>query len=371
MRSGSSPVAPSSGRCGRRPSERVLLDPVARPALSSSAFCSASAAPASGSPAPRHHDRGVERGTSASPGDPRAEMCNPAGTVHGGIAATLLDSAMSCAVHSTLLQASATRPSTCSALHPSRSAPITGTSSRPASGPSRPSRRDRGRPPPRLRGKGLGARHDHLPRDARRLLGCAPCLASVHPSRGAPKGTSSGGPKLVRRGREGRPHPRKRPRPVGPGPGSRRQRSTRRTRPAERASGESPARARARSCRRERATHRRGTPRQKWTADDWTDEGDVRDQARGTVAPRQHQDGNRGPSTAMSTAAGAGREPAARRRQRLRGCRRRKGWAEAPAALRERTARVRARPLRGGPTAARVVGAATRRRHPVCESSTA
>jgi uncharacterized protein (TIGR00369 family) len=34
--------------------------------------------------------------------DTRAEMCNPAGTVHGGIAATLLDSAMSCAVHSTL-----------------------------------------------------------------------------------------------------------------------------------------------------------------------------------------------------------------------------------------------------------------------------
>jgi uncharacterized protein (TIGR00369 family) len=32
----------------------------------------------------------------------RPEMCNPAGTVHGGIAATLLDSALSCAVHSTL-----------------------------------------------------------------------------------------------------------------------------------------------------------------------------------------------------------------------------------------------------------------------------
>jgi len=34
--------------------------------------------------------------------DTRPEMCNPAGVVHGGIAATLLDSAMSCAVHSTL-----------------------------------------------------------------------------------------------------------------------------------------------------------------------------------------------------------------------------------------------------------------------------
>ncbi len=33
----------------------------------------------------------------------RQEMCNPAGTVHGGIAATMLDSAASCAVHSTLL----------------------------------------------------------------------------------------------------------------------------------------------------------------------------------------------------------------------------------------------------------------------------
>ena len=32
----------------------------------------------------------------------RQDMCNPAGVVHGGIAATLLDSAMSCAVHSTL-----------------------------------------------------------------------------------------------------------------------------------------------------------------------------------------------------------------------------------------------------------------------------
>ncbi len=34
--------------------------------------------------------------------DTKPEMENPAGTVHGGIAATLLDSAMSCAVHSTL-----------------------------------------------------------------------------------------------------------------------------------------------------------------------------------------------------------------------------------------------------------------------------
>jgi uncharacterized protein (TIGR00369 family) len=44
----------------------------------------------------------LEEGEVAFGLDPRPEMCNPAGIVHGGIAATLLDSAMSCAVHSTL-----------------------------------------------------------------------------------------------------------------------------------------------------------------------------------------------------------------------------------------------------------------------------
>jgi uncharacterized protein (TIGR00369 family) len=34
--------------------------------------------------------------------DPDARMLNPIGSVHGGIAATLLDSAMGCAVHTTL-----------------------------------------------------------------------------------------------------------------------------------------------------------------------------------------------------------------------------------------------------------------------------
>jgi uncharacterized protein (TIGR00369 family) len=33
---------------------------------------------------------------------PDARMLNPLGTIHGGISATLLDSAMACAVHSTL-----------------------------------------------------------------------------------------------------------------------------------------------------------------------------------------------------------------------------------------------------------------------------
>ncbi|MGW5698017.1 PaaI family thioesterase, partial [Streptomyces asiaticus] len=34
--------------------------------------------------------------------DTRPDFANPLGTVHGGIAATLLDSAMGCAVHTTL-----------------------------------------------------------------------------------------------------------------------------------------------------------------------------------------------------------------------------------------------------------------------------
>ncbi|MFL6024907.1 MAG: PaaI family thioesterase [Marmoricola sp.] len=37
---------------------------------------------------------------------PDGRMLNPLGTVHGGIAATLLDSAMACAVHSTLVPGS-------------------------------------------------------------------------------------------------------------------------------------------------------------------------------------------------------------------------------------------------------------------------
>jgi uncharacterized protein (TIGR00369 family) len=37
---------------------------------------------------------------------PDARMMNPLGTIHGGITATLLDSAMACAVHSTLLPGS-------------------------------------------------------------------------------------------------------------------------------------------------------------------------------------------------------------------------------------------------------------------------
>ena len=44
----------------------------------------------------------VGRGTVALRSLPREEFSNPLGTVHGGYAATLLDTAMSCAVHSTL-----------------------------------------------------------------------------------------------------------------------------------------------------------------------------------------------------------------------------------------------------------------------------
>jgi uncharacterized protein (TIGR00369 family) len=44
----------------------------------------------------------LEEGTVAFGLATRTDMSNPIGTVHGGIAATLLDSAMACAVHSTL-----------------------------------------------------------------------------------------------------------------------------------------------------------------------------------------------------------------------------------------------------------------------------
>jgi uncharacterized protein (TIGR00369 family) len=44
----------------------------------------------------------VEAGRAVFQGQPRAEYYNPLGTVHGGWAATLLDAAMACAVHSTL-----------------------------------------------------------------------------------------------------------------------------------------------------------------------------------------------------------------------------------------------------------------------------
>ena len=44
----------------------------------------------------------AEEGLVAFEGAPRAAFDNPLGTVHGGWAATLLDSAMACAVHATL-----------------------------------------------------------------------------------------------------------------------------------------------------------------------------------------------------------------------------------------------------------------------------
>lgn len=40
----------------------------------------------------------------------RQDFANPLGSTHGGICATLLDSAMGCAVHTTLDPASATAP---------------------------------------------------------------------------------------------------------------------------------------------------------------------------------------------------------------------------------------------------------------------
>ncbi|MEU8541533.1 PaaI family thioesterase [Streptomyces sp. NPDC048717] len=44
----------------------------------------------------------VEPGRVVVSLDTRPDFANPLGTVHGGIAATLLDSAMGCAVHTTL-----------------------------------------------------------------------------------------------------------------------------------------------------------------------------------------------------------------------------------------------------------------------------
>ena len=44
----------------------------------------------------------IERGFAAFEGEPDEHVYNPIGTVHGGYAATLLDSACGCAVHSML-----------------------------------------------------------------------------------------------------------------------------------------------------------------------------------------------------------------------------------------------------------------------------
>ncbi len=44
----------------------------------------------------------AEHGSCVFTGEPSADYFNPLGTVHGGWAATLLDSAMGCAVHTTL-----------------------------------------------------------------------------------------------------------------------------------------------------------------------------------------------------------------------------------------------------------------------------
>ena len=48
------------------------------------------------------HMVAVEEGRAVFDGEPGEEHYNPIGVVHGGYAATLLDSAMGCAVHSTL-----------------------------------------------------------------------------------------------------------------------------------------------------------------------------------------------------------------------------------------------------------------------------
>lgn len=44
----------------------------------------------------------AEEGRVTFEGEPRAEFYNPLGTIHGGWTATIMDSVMACAVHSTL-----------------------------------------------------------------------------------------------------------------------------------------------------------------------------------------------------------------------------------------------------------------------------
>ena len=52
----------------------------------------------------------LEPGRAVFEGEPGEEHYNPIGVVHGGYAATLLDSALGCAVHTTLEPARRTRP---------------------------------------------------------------------------------------------------------------------------------------------------------------------------------------------------------------------------------------------------------------------
>lgn len=44
----------------------------------------------------------IEKGKAVFKGKPQDNFYNPLGTIHGGFIATLLDSAMACAIHSTL-----------------------------------------------------------------------------------------------------------------------------------------------------------------------------------------------------------------------------------------------------------------------------
>lgn len=44
----------------------------------------------------------IENGRAVFEGEPHARFYNPLGTIHGGFICTLLDSAMACAIHSTL-----------------------------------------------------------------------------------------------------------------------------------------------------------------------------------------------------------------------------------------------------------------------------
>ena len=106
----------------------------------------------------------AEAGRVVFEGRPAACHYNPIGTVHGGYAATLLDSAMGCAVHSVLeagmgyttleIKVNLVRPLT------GETGPVRaeGTPRAP-----RPAHRDLRGPPDRRRRQAPGARHLHLP----------------------------------------------------------------------------------------------------------------------------------------------------------------------------------------------------------------
>ncbi len=153
--------------------------------------CSARAVPASGitrllgitTDALEDGHVGVRHSTT------RPEMCNPAG--HGArrhrrddarqrdVLCGALDLARRRALHDRRLHIHYTRPIRPDHGHIVATGDVVHRGSRIATGGGSPRRRRR---------QAARARHHHLPRDAGHLVGCAPCLASVHPPAALPKG---------------------------------------------------------------------------------------------------------------------------------------------------------------------------------------